>query len=228
MTKSVITTKPETMSSSQLAEMLHRKKHNINRDIRDIFSDKIDDSKYGSSNKPIKSDLDSRGYVLEYHLPELEAKMFVAKKDINYLEEVVQFWIDRKQQPSFQLPQTYSAALRQLADTEEEKQAALLQIEHDQPKVQDFDTFLETKSHNTLRETAKILNFSPNKFTKMLRADKICYCLNDNGNTPYQGYVDRGLLVVKMNHGFSQTYVTQQGVSFLNRKYRAPQQRLMF
>jgi len=228
MTKSVITTKPETMSSSQLAEILHRTKKNVIRDIRDMFANKIDGSGNPPSSKPIKKDIDSRGYVIEYHLPELEAKMFVAKKDINYLEKVIQFWIDKKQQPVFKLPQNYAEALRALADTEEEKQAALLQIEQDRPKVAAFDLFLDTKAFNTITETAKILKFKPKKFATMLRADKIFYNLNGNSNTPYQRYIDKDLFAIKMNSGYSQTYVTQQGVSFLCKKYRAPKQRLLF
>lgn len=80
----------ETMSSTQLLELIpFKSKSELNRAIRNMFQAKIDDATIASS-------LDSRGYVNEYHLPELESKMFVAKHDINYLEKITQYWIDRK------------------------------------------------------------------------------------------------------------------------------------
>ena len=82
----------ETMTSTQLAKMLGQRKVDIHKDIRRIFQDKIDEGIIPSSK-------DSRGYVTEYHLPELESKMFVAKKDITYLEKITKFWISQNKQP---------------------------------------------------------------------------------------------------------------------------------
>jgi len=79
----------ETMSSTQLAELLHfESKSSLNKAIRLMFQDKINDS-------IIESSKDSRGYVIDYHLPELESKMFVAKHNIEFLEKITKFWIDR-------------------------------------------------------------------------------------------------------------------------------------
>jgi len=78
----------ETMTSTQLAEMLNKQKKEINRKIKLMFQDKIDGG-------VIRPSLDARGYVAEYHVPELEAKMFVAKNDISYLEKITQYWIDK-------------------------------------------------------------------------------------------------------------------------------------
>jgi hypothetical protein len=86
-----VNTIPGTMSSTQLSKMLRQRKTDIHKDIRRIFQDKIDGGKIPSSK-------DSRGYVVDYYLPELESKMFVAKKDIKYLEKITQFWIDRNKQ----------------------------------------------------------------------------------------------------------------------------------
>jgi len=79
----------KTMSSTQLKEVLnYDSKSSVNKAIRNMFSDKIDDS-------VIESSLDTRGYVNEYFLQELESKMFVAKNNIEYLEMITQYWIDR-------------------------------------------------------------------------------------------------------------------------------------
>jgi len=62
---------PDVMTSTQLLEMLHfESKSSINKAIKLMFMDKIDDS-------IVESSLDSRGYVDEYLLKELESKMFV-------------------------------------------------------------------------------------------------------------------------------------------------------
>ena len=90
----------ETMSSTQLADLLGKEKSYINREIKKMFWQKIDDAKIASSK-------DSRGYITDYHLPELESKMFVAKKDISYLEKITRFWINRgnlAQLPNFNDP----------------------------------------------------------------------------------------------------------------------------
>ena len=78
----------ETMSSSELAILLGREIQDVNKSIRQIFQEKI-------VTEIISVTLRKNGQVLNYHLPELEAKMFVAKKDINYLEKITQFWIDK-------------------------------------------------------------------------------------------------------------------------------------
>ncbi len=85
----IIPIESETMCSSQLAEMLCYEKKEINRKIKAMFQEKIE----GGIISPT---LRVNGQVDEYHLPELESKMFVAKHDTSYLEQITQFWIDRK------------------------------------------------------------------------------------------------------------------------------------
>ena len=67
----------EAMTSTQLAAMLGKEKNHVNEAIKKMFPNEIDDRK-------IRSSLDSRGYVIDYHLPEAESVMYVATKDINY------------------------------------------------------------------------------------------------------------------------------------------------
>jgi len=78
----------KTMTSTQLANILGYEKKEVNRKIRDMFSEKI-------ASGIIPPAYDSQNRVSDYSLPEKESKMFVAKHDIDYLEEVIEFWIDR-------------------------------------------------------------------------------------------------------------------------------------
>ncbi len=105
----------KTMSSTQLSEMLGQRKTDIHKDIRRIFKDKIDKG-------IIPSSTDSRGYVTDYHLPELESKMFVAKKDINYLEKITRFWIDENSKVLSPAEQLLENAKRLVAHEKELEQ----------------------------------------------------------------------------------------------------------
>lgn len=98
-----------TMNSTQLAEMLGYEKKEVNRKIKEMFPEKIDGGK-------IPPSLDNRGYVVEYNLPELESKMFVAKHDIYYLETITQYWIDRNQPKREMTIVDYARALVEKAD----------------------------------------------------------------------------------------------------------------
>jgi phage antirepressor YoqD-like protein len=205
----------KTMTSTQLAEMLGMEKTHINRDIKKIFSDKIVSSIIGSS-------IDSRGYISDYHLPELESKMFVAKKDINYLEKITQYWIDQgKSLPNFSNPAEAAIAW---AEEYKAKEKALLQIEQDKPKI-DFVNVV-TKSAESLRigEYAKILSDSvgikigSNKLMKFFREQGYLMKGRDSRekNKPFQSAIDNGLFEFKIesprpNFTVSVTYITGKG-----------------
>jgi len=131
----------ETMSSTQLAEMLHMEKSHVNRDIKKMFDDKITSSIIGSSK-------DSRGYVTDYHLPELESKMFVAKKDINYLEKITQFWINRNK----------ATSLPNFSNPAEAARAWALEYEQKQLALAERDEAIKTKAYISDKKTATAMN----------------------------------------------------------------------
>jgi len=107
----------ETMTSTELAALLGYTKSKVNEKIRDMFAAEIDGSFIGSS-------LDSRGYVAEYHLPEVESNMFVARWDYTHLRKLADFWVSKK--GAYQLPDFTNPAIaaRAWADEVELKQLA--------------------------------------------------------------------------------------------------------
>ena len=107
----------ETMTSSNLAELLKYEKKEINKKIRDMFQAKIDT---GVISSLVEYTGLNKGKVKEYNLPELESKMFVAKHDINYLEKITQYWIDKKPQT----PKTYLEAMEAACMALRDKQVA--------------------------------------------------------------------------------------------------------
>ena len=102
------------MSSTQLAEMLSYLVKETNKKIRAMFGEDKAREIFSPTLRP-------NGQVLEYHLPEKESKMFVARHDINYLEQVIQFWID-KDSEQVKLPENFSEALRLAADLQEKNE----------------------------------------------------------------------------------------------------------
>ena len=111
--------KTNTMSSTQLAEIIKfESKSSLNKKVRVMFQSKIDDS-------TIKSSLDSRGYVTDYHLPELESKMFVAKHDIEYLEIITTYWIKQSKPALLTQEQQVLAIAHQLIETTKQRDEAI-------------------------------------------------------------------------------------------------------
>ena len=120
----------KTMTSTQLAEMLGKQKKHIHEKIKKMFSEKID-------GQIIRPSLDSRGYVAEYHLPELESKMFVAQEDINYLEKITQFWIDQNSKALSPAEQLLENAKRLVAH---ERELAAIKSRQDTLEREQFET----------------------------------------------------------------------------------------
>lgn len=124
-----MTTTNNTMTSTQLAEMLGYSKKQINLKVKDMFSDKIDGNK-------ILPSLDARGYVVDYNLPELESKMFVAKWDINYLEKITQYWIDNKK-PKTQL-EILAGSIQALVNHEKQLNEHKLLIDEQAKQIEEI------------------------------------------------------------------------------------------
>ena len=178
----------KTMTSTQLAELLGREKKEINREIKKMFKDKIE----GGDFTPT---LRTNGQVLEYHLPELEAKMFVAKKDINYLEKITKFWIDKNKNKLAQLPANFPEALRALADTVQAKQIVEQKVveqnvvikERDdkivefRPKVDYYNKVLSADGTVTITEIAKILKITAYALNNYLHDLRIQYQFGNKG-----------------------------------------------
>ena len=92
-------------------------------------------------------------------------------------------------QQVFTLPQTYSEALRALADKAEENEKQKLLLAEQQPKVEFFDAVAESKTAVDIASVAKVLNIQGigrNKLFEILRNKKILM----NNNQPYQKYID--------------------------------------
>ncbi|AUR92008.1 antirepressor protein [Vibrio phage 1.168.O._10N.261.52.A10] len=199
-------TQTPTMSSSQFAELLGFEKKEVNKKIKAMFGNEI-------AGEKISLTFRANGQVNEYHLPEIEANMFVAKHNITHLRTVSEYFVNGRNKP--QIPQTLSEALQLAAD-----QAKALELAA--PKVAFVDNFVEVGTTKTLRETAKILKYPERKMIALLVEDKVLY--RQSGNLlPYQNRHEQGLFDVKTGerngHAYTQTRVTTKGVEWLAGRY---------
>jgi len=131
-----------TMSSSQFAEILGYTKKQINLKIKEMFPEEID-------GKKILPSRDSRGYVDEYHLPEIEAQMFAARWNKNHLRKVCEYFTNKRPVvPDFS---NAAEAARAWADAYEEKQIAQQQLAIAAPKAEAYDE-LNSGAYSTFRK----------------------------------------------------------------------------
>ena len=211
-----------TMSSLEIASLTGKNHADVLRDIKKILIEaEIDESKFAG----IYLDTYKRQKPC-FNLPRRECDLIIAGYSVKYRLAIIDRWQELENQQALKLPQTYSAALRQLADETEAKERALLQISHDQPKVEFALAVRNLDGSCLVREFAKVIGWGQNKLYAKLRE---CGFLMAN-NEPYQVYVDRGIFVRVENTPFTDssgkshpsftTRITGKGQVYLEKKLR--------
>ena len=124
----------------------------------------------------------------------------------------------------YRLPQTYSEALRALADESERVEKLLIENNEMKPKAEFFDAVAGSKTAISLGDVAKILaipKVGRNKLFEILRERDIL----QNNNLPYQKYIDAGyfrIIEQKYNVGDEvrislKTLVYQKGIDYIRK-----------
>lgn len=155
-------------------------------------------------------------YTVKHRIPHPQSAdktiemLFIPEGDIYRLAarsklpgaEKFESWIFDEVLPSirktggYMMPQDYPAALRALADAEEQKLKLLSDNRVMQPKAQYFDALVERNTLTNFRETAKELGASPKKFVAFLLDQKYLYRDQRGKLLPYEAKND-GLFTVK-------------------------------
>lgn len=103
-------------------------------------------------------------------------------------------WVTSEVLPSirktggYHLPQTYSEALRALADTVEEKERLALENTEMKPKAEYYDGLVEVNMLTTFRDTAKELHIKETEFIQTLLDKKYVYRDTKGILRPYAKY----------------------------------------
>lgn len=127
--------------------------------------------------------------------------------------------------PQFDLPKTFSEALRLLADTHDHAEALKLQVEAQKPAVEFVSSYVQAEGTFGLRETAKLLGLPPKQFTARLQKQHLCF--RENGHLqPYAEHLRDGYFTLRTGesheHAYTQTRVTPKGIEWLRRKLGLP------
>ena len=129
-----------------------------------------------------------------------------------------------RQTGSYNLPQTYSEALRALADQAEKTEQLRLENSEMKPKAEFFDAVAGSRTAISLGDVAKVLAYPKvgrNKLFEILRDRDIL----QSNNLPYQKYIDAGYFRVieqKYNVGDEvrinlKTLVYQKGIDYIKK-----------
>lgn len=122
----------------------------------------------------------------------------------------------------YQIPQTFSDALRALADEVERNEQFEKQLSEQAPKVALYDTAMQAKNAQPMNAVAKALGVGRNKLFAFLRENKILMA----NNLPYQEFLERGYFEVRqytithLTSGLenkTQTMVTPKGMAYIHR-----------
>ena len=131
-------------------------------------------------------------------------------------------WITSEVIPSirktggYHLPQTYSEALRALADKAEEAERLAIENQEMKPKAEYFDALVDRKLNTSFRDTAKELNVGEKAFIEWLKDNRYIYRDQKKQLRPYADK-NKGLFEVKeyksqhSDHAGLQTLITPKG-----------------
>jgi len=121
----------------------------------------------------------------------------------------------------YHLPQTYTEALRLLADEVDRREQLQQQNQLMAPKVEMYDILLSADNAQTMNQVAKALGWGRNKLFAYLRDKKVLM----GNNLPYQRFLDDDYFDVRevtTNRGdlkvnVTQTLVTAKGVDYIGK-----------
>ncbi|MCW2279122.1 BRO family protein [Heliophilum fasciatum] len=133
------------------------------------------------------------------------------------------------QLPTFEgrkLPRNYIEAMECIIETEQMRLELVAKVEADAPKVEAFDTFIDSRAWQTIGEVAKVMDKGRNGTYDALREEGFLIQRGMDKNLPLQKYIDSGHFAVKEStvrnkYGQwitrSRTLVSPKGVELIRR-----------
>lgn len=189
-----------TIDSREIAEMMEKEHSKLLRDIRTysryIAEANLGLGKYFIESKYIDSNNQERpNYLVTKMGCEICANKMTGKKGIlftvKYVDKFNKMEGQIRKTNTYKLPQTFSEALRQLADKWDENNKLIEENKVMKPKSDFYDKVTESETTFNMNDSAKILNYKGmgrNKLFAFLREQNVLMI----GNRPYQRYVDAG------------------------------------
>jgi len=230
----LIQTTPPTgtpaISSLEIAQITGKEHAHVMRDIRVTLEEAgIGESKFGSTYT------DSQNKQRPcYLLPRRECDLVVSGYSVKYRLAIIDRWHQLEQQAAlaaFDIPQTYSAALRLCADQQDQLVEKDKQLAIAAPKVAFHDAVTESDDVCQLAVAAQVakLPFGRNTLFQRLRQMGVLISGTDRHNLPKQEFINRGLFTVN-ERKFQRpdtgepmitftTYATQKGIAWIVQQF---------
>lgn len=198
-----------TITSLEIAEITGKEHMHVMRDIRETL------------NKVVLGGISKFGYTYQhpqnkqsypaFRLPKREALILVSGYSVELRAKIIdrlEFLENQLKTNHPQLPQTFSEALRALADEVEKTQALELKIEKQKPLVEFAEQVSQASNAIAVGDFAKLIcdegiNIGQNKLFEWLRQNG--FLMGDN--MPFQEYINRGYFKV-----IQQSFKTPYGV----------------
>lgn len=214
------------LSSLEIAEKTGKRHDHVIRDIESTLEAAgIGAPRFGGTY------LDSQNKERPcYYLPRRECLLVVSGYSPKLRLAILDRLEELEQKPAApQLPASYAAALRELADSTEQLEVANLKLADAAPKVEFHDTVTASADVVVMAvavQTAKLPFGSVTAFRK-LREMGVLISGGQRHNLPKQRYIEQGLFVVnefKYEHSSGEpgvsftTHVTQKGIAWMVEK----------
>lgn len=178
----------ETMTSKEIAEITGKQHAHVMRDIRTLLEQGVNESNFG-----LVEYKDAKGEVRPmYQLTKKGCLILASGYDPVLREKIINRWeeLELKERQKFQVPTTFSEALRLAAEQQEKIEEQQKLIEVQTPKAEFYDEVVDSKDAIDMQAVAKVINMGigRNKMFEFLRNNKVLM----QNNQPYQYYIDLG------------------------------------
>lgn len=228
----LITTSVKTMSSREIAELTGKQHGHVLRDIRTMLLELYPDCFDG--NNPKLDALESKGVFIwnnvtngftdNVYLPKRECLILVSGYSIPFRAKVIDRWQELEaHQPAYNIPQTYSAALRLCADQAETIEQQAAQIEAAKPAIAFADRHANATNLLGIRAAAKALKYKEGAFIDAMTRDKLLFRDQSGRLMPYADKQHGGMFDVVTGeangHAYLQTKITASGLQKLAERY---------
>lgn len=212
-----------TMSSREIAELTGKQHKHVLDDIRKMLED------LGQTSAGFSADLpDAYGRLQPaYSLPKRECLILVAGYSVVLRARIIDRWQELEAQvakPAFQLPSTFSAALRLAAEQAEQIEQQQAQLAIVAPKVEALDRISKADGELCISDAAKAMQIQPRKLFAWMEQNHWIF-RRGNKWVAYQdriqsGYLTHRVTLVERKDGtdkeVAQVLVTAKGQAKLS------------
>lgn len=237
MSNLIKTNTVQTINSREVAEMMEVRHDSLLRKIDSIISVLTQQHFVVSDYFILSSYFDSTGRELKCYEVTRKGCEFIANKSTG--DKGILFtasYINRFHEMENQIRDSYMIAdpvKRALAWAEEEKQRQILEaenrekqllIEEYKPKVEVYNTILDTKSSLSIGEYSKSIGLGSRRLYSILRDRGIFLSSKSRWNEPAQRYIDGGIFKIQFypHNGIMvrKVIVTEKGALWLTEKLK--------